>query len=75
VFYQAMQIGMLETIGLEWQLTDQYVENVQAVTAEQVQAVANKYFKDKGLTVAELTPMPLDGKRPAASAAGGRHGH
>jgi len=74
VFYQAMQIGMLETIGLDWRLTDQYVENIQAVTAEQVQAVANKYFKDKGLTVAELTPMPLDGKKPA-SAAGGRHGH
>ncbi|MDC9724636.1 MAG: pitrilysin family protein [Gammaproteobacteria bacterium] len=73
VFYQAMQIGMLETIGMDWELTDQYVENVQAVTAEQVQAVAKKYFKDKGLTVAELIPMPLDNKRPVASA-GARHG-
>ncbi len=74
VFYQAMQIGMLETVGLDWRLTDAYVENVQAVTAQQVQAVAKKYFIEQGLTVAELIPMPLDGnKRPMAT--GGRHGH
>jgi len=73
VFYQGMQIGMLETIGLDWRLSDDYVKNVQAVTAEQVQTVAQKYFKDKGLTVAELIPLPLDGKQRATSA-GGRHG-
>ncbi|MBL1319646.1 MAG: insulinase family protein [Methylophaga sp.] len=60
VFYQAMQIGMLETVGLEWQLTDAYVENVQAVTAEQVLAVAKKYLIDDSLTVAELIPTSLD---------------
>lgn len=73
VFYQAMQIGMLETIGLDWRLSDAYVENVQAITAEQVQAVAKKYFVDKTLTVAELIPIPLDGNKQAVSA-GGRHG-
>ena len=60
VFYQAMQIGMLETIGLDWRLVDAYVDNVQAVTAEQIQAVAKKYFIDKTLTVAELIPLPID---------------
>ncbi len=74
VFYQAMQIGMLETIGLDWRLTDDYVANVQAVTAEQVQAVAKKYFIDKRLTIAELIPQPLDGKQGKKSTAGGRHG-
>jgi len=74
VFYQAMQIGMLETIGMDWQLSDAYVDNVQAVTAEQVRAVAKKYFIDKGLTVAELIPLPLDSKKPVMSV-GGRHGH
>lgn len=74
VFYQAMQIGMLETVGLDWRLSDTYVEQVQAVTAEQVQAVANKYFIDQALTVAELIPMPLDDKKPVISAGVG-HGH
>lgn len=60
VFYQAMQIGMLEAVGLDWRLSDAYVENVQAVTAEQVQAVAKKYLVDNGLTVAELIPTSLD---------------
>ena len=73
VFYQAMQIGMLETVGLDWHLSDSYVDNVQAVTAEQVQAVAKKYFIDQGLTMAELIPMPMDGKKRAMSAGGARH--
>ena len=74
VFYQAMQIGMLETIGMDWRLTDAYVENVQAVTAEQVQAVAKKYFIDKSLTIAELIPEPINGAQRKMSNAGGRHG-
>lgn len=72
VFYQAMQIGMLETIGLDWHLSDDYVENVQAVTAEQVQAVAKKYLIDDSLTIAELIPLPITEKKMRS--AGGRHG-
>lgn len=68
VFYQAMQIGMLETIGLDWMDGEKYVDNVKAVTAEQVQAVANKYFVDDSLTIAELVPLPLDNQRPSATA-------
>jgi zinc protease len=74
LFYQAMQIGMLETIGLDWRLSDQYVENIQAVTAEQIQAVANKYFVDTTLTVAELVPLQLDQKSRNRGIIGGRHG-
>ena len=68
VFYQAMIVGILETIGLPYQLADSYVERVNAITAEQVQAVAKKYFIDDRLTVAELEPLPMDNKprrRPA----------
>jgi zinc protease len=67
VFYQAMQIGMLETIGVDWELGQQYVDNIKAVTAEQVQAVAKKYFIDDTLTVGKLDPLPLDGKRPVVN--------
>lgn len=73
VFYQAMQIGMLETIGLDWRLSEQYVDNIKAVTAEQVQHVANKYFVDKGLTVAELVPQAKTDEKTVRSF-GGRHG-
>jgi len=59
-FYQAMQIGILETNGLGWRKKDEYVERVQAVTPEQVRQVALKYFKDDYLTVAVLQPLSID---------------
>ena len=59
VFYQAMQVGLLETAGLGWQRLDEYLERVNAVTPEQLQAVARKYLVDDALTVAVLEPLPL----------------
>lgn len=74
VFYQAMQLGQLETIGLGWELADQYVERLAAVTPEQIQAVAREYLVPDRLTVAVLDPQPLDGKRVArASPPPGAH--
>ncbi|MDX5411387.1 MAG: insulinase family protein [Thauera sp.] len=78
VFYQAMQIGTLETIGLGWRRMDEYLPRIQAVTAEQVQAVARKYLVDERLTVAVLEPQPMDADaraRARAAAMGGGHGH
>ena len=67
VFYQAMQLGMLETVGLGWQKLDEYPERIRAVTAEQVQAVARKYLVDDGLTVAILEPQSLTDKSLASA--------
>ena len=64
VFYQAMQLGMLETVGLDWRLVDSYPDKISAVTAEQVQQVAQKYFINDGLTIAELIPLPTDHATP-----------
>jgi len=64
VFYQAMQIGSLETIGLDWRLGPQYADKIKQVTAEQVREVARKYLIDDHLTVAVLEPLPLDHKQP-----------
>ncbi len=75
VFYQAMQIGMLETVGLDWRLQDQYVERIREITPEQVRAVARKYLKQENLTIAKLDPMPMDGVEPRAVAAGGHDVH
>jgi len=75
LFYQAMEIGVLETIGLDWRLIDKEIEALKAVTPEQVRTVAQRYLVDENLTVATLKPLPMDEKsaRPAAQA-GGRHG-
>lgn len=80
LFYQAMQIGTLETIGLDWRLMDQYVDRVRAVTAEQVQEVARKYLVDDHLTVAILEPQagaaPAPRRpAPAGHGVGGPHGN
>ena len=60
MFYQAMQIGQLETAGFSWRLLKDYPAKLQAVTAEQVQAVAQKYFNKDNMTVATLDPQPID---------------
>ncbi|CAK0781254.1 zinc protease [Gammaproteobacteria bacterium] len=74
VFYQAMQIGMLDAAGLDWRLADEYVERIRAVTAEQIQAVAHKYLLDDHLTVAVLDPQPLESGHPISDApVGGSH--
>jgi zinc protease len=63
IFYQGMKIGLLETVGLDWRLFDSYLDNIKAVTAKQVQAVARKYLIDKHLTIAVLEPQPLKANR------------
>ncbi len=74
-FYQAMEVGMLDTIGLPWQVKDTYVDKILAVTADQVQQVANKYLIDERLTVAMLNPLPIENGAKAAPATGADHGH
>jgi zinc protease len=73
MFYQAMQIGSLETAGLPHQSVDVQIEKLKAVTAAQVQEVAKKYFRDDVLTVAVLDPQPLDGTRRVSRVSGVRH--
>ena len=70
VMGQAMQIGQLAVSGLDWRLQDTFVRRLKAVTAREVQAVAQKYLVDSNLTVTILDPKP-DGKgrpRPAQEA-------
>jgi len=60
IFYQAMQLGTLETVGLGWQRLDEYVTKVREVTAEQIRQVAKKYLIEDRLTVAHLIPQELN---------------
>lgn len=58
-FYQAMQLGLLETVGLNWQKGDEYVSKINQVTAEQVRDVAKKYLIEDHLTVGMLEPQTM----------------
>lgn len=72
MFYQAMQIGTVETIGFSWKILDDNSAKLRAVTSEQVQAVAKKYLVADNLTVAILDPQPID---PNAKPKGKPHVH
>ncbi|MDD2684561.1 MAG: pitrilysin family protein [Gallionella sp.] len=74
VFYQAMQIGQMESIGLGHQAIPVMLERLQAVTAEQVRQVAEEFLQDDYLTVATLDPQPLSDK-PKRAPQGGAHAH
>ncbi|MBE0624858.1 MAG: insulinase family protein [Burkholderiales bacterium] len=66
IFGQAMEIGRFETAGLSYRDIDKALEGIKAVSAEQVRAVAKRYFVDDQLTVVVLDPQPLEQahKRP-----------
>lgn len=74
VFYQAMLIGQMAAVGLDWRMLDGYVNNLNAVTADQVQIVARKYLVDSNLTIAVLDPLPIGkGKRRMSPPLGGSY--
>ena len=72
VFYQAMQLGQLETMGYPWMLIKEYPEKLKTVTSEQIQAVAKKYLHPDNMTVVTLDPQPID---PNAKPQGKPHVH
>lgn len=73
-YVQAMEIGRIEASGYRWQDADLMLDKLRSVTADEVQAVARKYFGDDTLTVAVLDPQPLDpDAKPRAKPAGLRH--
>jgi zinc protease len=59
MFYQAMQLGEAETVGLGWRKVDEYVDKINAVTPEQIQKAAAKYLVSDRLTVGRLDPQPI----------------
>lgn len=54
-YSKAMYTGMFEMIG-GWKLMDMYLEGIRKVKAEDVQAVAKKYFSTTNKTVGVLLP-------------------
>ena len=72
VFYQAMQIGQMESIGLSHKDIPVMLSKLQAVTALQVQEAAREILKDDNLIVAVLDPQALSTK-PKRSNEGAIH--
>jgi zinc protease len=70
---QAMEIGGTEAAGYRWQDVDRMLDKLRAVTAEEVQAVAQKYFRDDLLTVAVLDPQPVNEAKPRKPSVAVRH--
>lgn len=57
IFGQAMELGLLETIGLGWQTANSYPDKINEVTPEQIQEVAKRYFAERSMTEAQLFPL------------------
>ncbi|MEZ5627799.1 MAG: pitrilysin family protein [Rhodocyclaceae bacterium] len=56
---QAMEIGSLAAVGLSWKDEVALLEGIRQVTAEDVKAVAQRYFSDDKMTVVSLDPLPI----------------
>jgi zinc protease len=68
IFAQAMELAGLEMVGLSHVDADRILDQIRAVTSEEVKAVAARYFGDDTLTVATLLPQPIDARSSAARA-------
>lgn len=55
---QATNLGLSEILGLGWQNSESFLKNIQAVTPQQIQWVARKYFVPNRITIATLAPLP-----------------
>jgi zinc protease len=71
IFAQAMESAQLEITGFAQRDGPLMLERIRAVTAAQVQAVAQRFFGDDTLTVVTLLPQPVGAR--AAPPAGLRH--
>lgn len=53
---QARSIGMLETVGLSWQLLDSDFDSLNAVTPADIQAAARRFFTPQRSTTMHVLP-------------------
>jgi zinc protease len=74
VMNQARELGSAWAQGLPLDASERLITRLRAVTAAQVQSVAQRYFGDDQLTVAVLRPQPADpARRPRTPPPGFRH--
>ena len=61
IFGQAMRLGQFESLA-KWQMLNDYLPGIRAVTAADVQRVAKKYLDDDRRTVGLLIPTKENGQ-------------
>ncbi|MDO8954306.1 MAG: pitrilysin family protein [Gammaproteobacteria bacterium] len=54
---QASELGSFDSVGLPWELSQTYLQNIDAVTAAEVQEVAKKYLSTSNMTITTLEPQ------------------
>jgi zinc protease len=57
---QAYELGSLAALSLPWQIEQDYLKHINAITPRQIQIVAAKYLQASHLTSAYLIPLPLN---------------
>jgi zinc protease len=65
IFAQARELVALEIIDLSWRDADRMLEKIKLVTADEIKAVAGKYFGDDQRTVMTLLPQAIDKTKAA----------
>jgi zinc protease len=71
---QARELGSYWILGMPLDAGERLIQRLRGVTAEQVKAVAAKYFGDDQLTVGVLRPQPLDpNRKPRTPSPAARH--
>jgi zinc protease len=63
VMNQARELGSHWVLGLPLDAEERLIQRLRGVTAEQVKAVAARYFGNDQLTVGMLRPQPIDPNR------------
>lgn len=56
IFGQAMELGLLETVGLGWKTTETYVNRINSITPQDLQIAAQHYLQENNMTEARLIP-------------------
>ena len=59
VFYQVMQIGMLETKNLDWSMLDKYIHEINSITEHDLINAAKKYILKKDYIFTIIEPKKL----------------
>jgi zinc protease len=59
VFYQVMQIGMLETKNLDWSMLDKYINEINSITEHDLINAAKKYILKKDYIFSVIEPKKL----------------